>query len=56
MCMHVQWLSCVPFAAPWAVSNQAPLSTGSSLPSNHPCLLCLLLWQVDSLPLHTWEA
>ena len=56
MCMHVQWLSCVPFAAPWTVANQAPLSMGSSLPSNHPCLLCLLLWQVDSLPLNTWEA
>ena len=58
------------FVTPWIVAHQAPLSIGfpgqeywSRLP--FPSLgifltqgssLCLLHWQVDSLPLSDWEA
>ena len=56
------------FVTPWRVVHQAPLSMGfpgqeywSGLPfpsprdlpdSLNPGLLCLLHWQVDSIPLH----
>ena len=54
----VQLLSYVQvFETPWTVACQAPLSTGfsrqeyrSRLPLNL-CLLCLLNWQADFLPL-----
>ena len=61
--MHAQSLSCVQlFATPGPVAHQAPLSIGfprqkywSGLPfltqGSNPHLLCLLHWQVSSLPL-----
>ena len=54
------------FAIPQTVARQAPLSMGS--PGKNTGVGChfllqgifptphLLHWQVDSLPLHTWEA
>ena len=55
--------SCIwPFATPWTVAHQAPLSTGFSTqeywspgdlpnPGSNPHLLYLLCLQEDSLPL-----
>ena len=70
-CIHVlshAWIC----ATPWTVAHQGPLSMGYSMQDTgvgchfqgifptqglNPCLLCLLHWQMDSLPLRqTWEA